>query len=259
MTSNFHGGFVWYELMTTDTDAAKAFYGAVIGWSTRGFDPSGTGYDVLIASTGKDVGGIMPLPAGAAEAGLRPGWVGYVGVDDVDAMAARIAEAGGAIHKRPWDIPSVGRLAMVADPQGAAFMLIKGSHEGAPEAFKPGAAGHAGWNELQAADWQSAFAFYARLFGWQRAEAVDIGPMGTYQLFSAGAEPIGGMMTKAESVATPSWRTYFNVEAIDAAARRTSEKGGTVLHGPTEVPGGDWIVQCVDPQGAAFALTARRR
>ncbi len=86
-----------------------------------------------------------------------------------------------------------------------------------------------------------------------------MGPMGTYQLFAAGAEPIGGMMTKFDGIPAPFWLYYFTVGAIDAAAARVTDKGGQVLQGPHPVPGGSWIIQCRDPQGAMFALVASRR
>jgi predicted enzyme related to lactoylglutathione lyase len=252
------GTFVWYELHTTDADSAETFYRDVLGWRTRHAEMPGTRYTIL--SVGEaGVGGLMTLPTDACAAGARPGWIGYIGVDDVDAYVARVKQAGGAVHRGAEDIPEVGRFAVVADPQGASFVLFKGSSAQPPERPAPGAPGTPGWHELHAGEWRSAFAFYADLFGWQKAEAVDMGPMGVYQLFTAGAEPIGGMMTKAEAVPAPVWLYYFNVEAIDAAAARVTGKGGQVLHGPHEVPGGMWIVQCRDPQGAMFALVAPHR
>ena len=187
--------FVWYELMTTDADAAETFYSDVVGWRTQDAGMPGMRYTIL--SVGEaGVGGIMTIPPNACAAGARPGWIGYIGVDDVDATAGRVKQAGGTIHKLPEDIPGIGRFAVVADPQGASFVLFRGSSEQPPERPAPGVPGSPGWHELHAGEWQSAFAFYADLFGWTKAEAVDMGAMGTYQLFAAGAEPIGGMMTK---------------------------------------------------------------
>lgn len=250
--------FVWYELMTTDADAAETFYSDVVGWRTQ--DAGMPGMRYMILSVGEaGVGGIMTIPPNACAAGARPGWIGYIGVDDVDATAGRVKQAGGTIHKLPEDIPGIGRFAVVADPQGASFVLFRGSSEQPPERPAPGVPGSPGWHELHAGEWQSAFAFYADLFGWTKAEAVDMGAMGTYQLFAAGAEPIGGMMTKFESVPAPFWLYYFTVDAIDAAADRVTGRGGQVLQGPHEVPGGMWIVQCQDPQGAMFALVGPHR
>ena len=121
-----------------------------------------------------------------------------------------------------------------------------------------GTPGGVGWHELVAADWEKAWAFYSEIFGWQKADA-DIGALGTYQLFSAGGQTIGGMFTKPPMVPVPFWLYYFNIGDIDAAAKRVKAAGGQILKGPMEVPGGNWIVQCTDPQGAIFALGGTRR
>lgn len=241
------GRFVWYELMTTDTEAATAFYSDVVGWGARDSGMPGFDYTIFTAAD-SDTGGMMKLPPGAQQ----PGWIGYVHTDDVDAAAARVAQAGGAVHRTAEDIPGVGRFAVVADPQGAAFVLFRPSTEMDGPPKPPGTMGHAGWHELHAAEWQSAFAFYADQFGWTKDAAIDMGPMGTYQLFAAGGVAIGGMMTRVEAM--PSWLFYFNVPDINAAVARVATGGGHVLSGPMEVPGGGWIIQCRDPQGAMFAL-----
>jgi predicted enzyme related to lactoylglutathione lyase len=253
-----HGTFVWHELHTTDADAAERFYGAVVGWNTRDAGMPDVRYAVVSAGE-SGVGGIMAIPENACAAGAKPGWIGYIGVDDVDASAKRVKAAGGAVHREPGDIPGVGRFAMVADPQGASFALFRPMSTEAPPAPAPGTPGTVGWNELHAGEWQSALAFYADLFGWQKDMAVDMGPIGTYQLFKKAADPIGGMMTKMAEVPAPFWLYYFTVDGTDAAMARVTDNGGKVLHGPHEVPGGMWIVQCQDPQGAMFALVAARR
>jgi predicted enzyme related to lactoylglutathione lyase len=256
--SNSQRSFVWHELMTTDADAAEAFYREVVGWRTQDAGMPGMRYTILFVGEAR-VGGIMSLPPDACAAGARPGWIGYIGVDDVDAYAQRVKAAGGIVHKPAEDIPGVGRFAVVADPQGASFVLFKGASQQPPERPTPDVLGMPSWNELHAVEWQSAFAFYAELSGWTKAEAVDMGAMGTYQLFAAGGPPMGGMMTKFESVPAPFWLHYFTVDAIDAAAARVTRKGGQVLQGPHEVPGGSWVIQCGDPQGAMFALVSARR
>jgi predicted enzyme related to lactoylglutathione lyase len=248
--------FIWYELMTTDPGAAKAFYRKVVGWEMQAFG-GGTDYTVLDAGDGQ-VGGIMALPTQARATGLKPCWLGYIGVDDVDAAADRIAKAGGAIHRAPEDIPGVGRFAVVADPQGAAFMLLKGTTDGPPpKAFKATTPRHVGWNELHTTDWKAGLAFYSKLFGWAKSDAFDMGAMGTYLVFNAGGDAIGGMMT-SPNFPRPVWLFYFNVDSIDAGHRRLTDAGGQVLFGPSEVPGGGWIIQATDPQGAMFALVGPR-
>jgi predicted enzyme related to lactoylglutathione lyase len=132
--------------------------------------------------------------------------------------------------------------------------------ENAPPPLTPGTPGSIGWHELCALDWQAAFAFYEKLFGWSKDQAIDMGPMGTYQLFKTGGEyAAGGMMTKPAAIPVPYWGYYFNVEAIDAAAARVTAAGGKILNGPMEVPGPMWVVNCMDPQGAVFSLVAPKR
>jgi predicted enzyme related to lactoylglutathione lyase len=244
--------FVWYELMTTELDAAAAFYKTVVGWNSERWDNPQMRYTIVKAGdTG--VGGLMTIPAEAAQMGARPAWLGYISADDVDAATDGVRQTGGTVHREPADIPEIGRFSVVADPQGAMFILFRPQGDDRPP-VPPMTPGHIGWHELYAAEWKSAFDFYAGQFGWTKADAMDMGEMGTYQLFSAGGEPIGGMMTKPADVPSPFWLFYFNVGDIDAAAERVTGNGGKVLMGPMEVPGGSWIVQATDPQGAMFAL-----
>lgn len=252
------GGFVWYELMTTDARAAEAFYRHVLGWGARDAGMVGMSY-TLFSADGADVAGSMALPQEACDAGAGPGWMGYVGVEDVDATAAQAAKAGGTVHRPPMDIPGVGRFAIVADPQGATFALFKAASGSEAQPAAPGTPGHGGWHELHAGEGQSAFGFYADLFGWTKGDAMDMGPMGVYQIFDLDEQMLGGMMTKTEAEPAPFWLYYFNVEGIDAAKARVEAAGGQVTSGPMEVPGGKWIVECLDPQGAIFALVAPGR
>ena len=251
------GDFVWHELVTSDVSAAADFYTKVLGWSVADSGLPGTTYMVCSAGA-TPVAGLMPIPETAAPAGMKPKWFGYVGVADVDVKAEDLKAAGGAVQHGPADIPGVGRFAVVADPQGGCFHLFKSDSPPPPE-VPLGTPGTVGWNELHAGDGERAFAFYASLFGWTKDEAIPMGPMGTYQLFANGGPAIGGMMTKMPDQLAPAWLYYFNVEAIDAAAGRATEAGGKVVHGPSEVPGGQWIVQCLDPQGALFAMVAPGR
>ncbi|OHV75476.1 VOC family protein [Ensifer sp. LCM 4579] len=252
-----HGKFVWYELMTTDTKAAEAFYKKVVGWSAR--DAGMPGIDYTLFSIGDhQVAGLMTMPEGALDMNVPPAWLGYVAVDDVDATAAKLSGKGGTVHREPDDIPGVGRFAIVTDPHGAAFALFKGTGE-PPPSLDQMAPGNIGWHELMAGDLDSAFAFYSELFGWTKDQAMDMGEMGVYQLFAHNGQAIGGMMTKPKDVPAPYWLYYFNVEALDAAIDRARSEGAQVVVGPMEVPGGAWIVQCTDPQGAFFALVAPKR
>jgi uncharacterized protein len=253
---NSHGRFAWYELITTDMEAASVFYTKVMGWSAR--DASAPGRPYTLFTVGKaSVSGLMELPADARKMGGKPSWVGYVGVDDVDATADRIKRLGGAVYVPPMDVADVSRFSIFADPQTARLALFKWLRPSQEPAVL-GALGHVGWHELLAADWEKAFAFYSELFGWQKADS-HVGAMGAYQGFSAGGEPIGGMFTKPATLPLPFWLYYFNIDDIEAAAKRVEAGGGQILYGPSEVPGGPWIVHCTDSQGALFALLDRRR
>ena len=252
---NRHGTHIWYELQTSDVNAAATFYGAVLGWSTQHLGPPGASYCRLQSGT-EGVGGMVALRTDMA--GPGPMWLGYIGVTDVDAAVARIKATGGGVHVPPTDIPGIGRFAMVNDPQGAVFYVMRGGSDEPSTAYAPEQPGHTGWHELHTSDWQAAFAFYADNFGWARGQALDVGAMGTYQLVNdANATALGAMMN-APTSAPPAWLYYFNVENIDAAAAQIVASGGSILRPAHQVPGGNWIVQANDPQGAAFALTGHR-
>ena len=252
------GKFTWYELMTTDTKAAEAFYKRVIGWTTK--DSGQASHPYTILSAGKsDVGGMMTLPKEACDAGARPGWGGYIAVDDVDAFVTKVEGKGGRVHHPTTEIPGVVRFAVVADPWGAVFTLFRGLSKEGPVPAAPGTPGTIGWHELHAGDGPKAFEFYSDLFGWTKSEAMDMGPMGLYQIFSTGNEPVGGVMTKPPQVPAPFWAYYINVPAIDDTLARAKEAGAQILMGPSEVPGGSWIAQLTDPQGAFFAVVAPKR
>ena len=241
--------FIWHELNTTDPLAAAKFYGEVLGWSTCAYEGGG---DYRLLMTGnRPAGGLMLLPEPARNGG--PFWAGYIGVPDVDADVGAISAAGGTTHVPPRDIPTVGRFAVVSDPQGAVFMLLTPlRREPDSPAVTPGSPGHVAWWELHTSDPVAAWAFYAERFGWEKDAAMDMGPMGSYQLFSVDGRQAGGMMKTP--LPRPMWLFYVAVVDIDGAKAAIEASGGSVLHGPSEVPGGLMIVQARDPQGAMFAV-----
>lgn len=252
---DYPGHFAWYELITTDMAAAKAFYAEVVGWGVQ--DASTPDLTYTLFTAGKtSVSGLMDLPEDARKLGATPRWMGYVGVKDVDATAGRIKRLGGAVYVPPTDT-NIGRILVVADPQAATLGLVKGLKPGQQKPAELGKPGRVGWHELLAADREKAFAFYGELFGWQKA-AADVGPNDTYQLFSAGGRMIGGMCAKRPMEPVPYWLYYFNIGDIDAAMERVKTGGGQVFEGPLELPGGSWFARCADPQGAAFALQGQR-
>ena len=242
--------------MTTDVEAAKAFYAEVLGWRTR--DVSLPDSAFALCSAGEaPVSGLMSLPEGATAAGAAPHWVGYVGVNDIDAATDLVGRRGGIVYVPPTHISNTSRFSVVADPQTATLGMMESI---GPERMQPAdmnAPGRVGWHELLTTDSEKALGFYGALFGWQKADA-DIGPMGSYQRFSAGGQRIGGILAKPPSMPAPCWLYYFNVADIDAAAKQVTAAGGQILDEPLPSPGGAWIVQCADPQGAVFALVGGR-
>ena len=248
---NPHGTHIWYELLTTDVAAAAGFYGKVIGWTAASHPPAAPEappYTILSAGS-EGVGGMMKNPMSSG-----PVWLGYVGVDDVDAAVARLEKLGGKVHRPAWDLAGVGRIAFVADPQGAAFYLMRGASEQDSTAFSPTMVGHCAWNELYAADQAAAFDFYEAMFGWRKGDSMPMGELGDYTFIEHGDVMIGAVMRKPPTAPAPIWNYYFRVAGIDAAAERIRAAGGTVVVGPEEVPGDEWVVYALDPQGGAFGL-----
>jgi predicted enzyme related to lactoylglutathione lyase len=247
------GEFVWYELMTTDAEAAKGFYTDVVGWGTAPFEGSPVPYTMWMKGE-TPIGGLMDLPDEARQAGAPPHWIGYVAVPDVDATAKRAKELGGHVIHGPHDIPEVGRFAILADPQGAMISAFKGAQE-MPREHKDPEPGDVAWHELTTTDWEAALGFYSELFGWDKQQAMDMGEMGTYQMYGLGERMLGGMYNKtADMPFPPNWLYYVSTADVDAAANKIEKKGGKILTGPMDVPGGGRIVVAQDPQGAAFAL-----
>ena len=256
--SDFHGRFIWYELITTDPATAKAFYGDVVGWTSQAMPMPGGDY-AIVQADGNGVGGVMEIPPEAKAMGVPPNWTGYIAVDDADAAAEKVKSLGGSVMRPPQDIPAVGRFAIVADPTGAVFAIMTPLPMDPPRPQVPrGTLGHCSWHELYAGDLEKALPFYVEMFGWKKDDAMDMGPMGKYQLFSNQDGQIGGMMTKPADFPAPAWVYYFQVGDIDAAKARIEARSGKVTNGPMEVPGGDWIVQGQDPQGAMFAVVGKK-
>jgi uncharacterized protein len=259
MADTPRGRFVWHDLMTADPEAAKQFYTAVADWGTQKWDGGDPNY-TMWTSGQTPIGGLMPLDPQMKQAGVPPHWIAYVSVPNVDATAARAKELGGQVVAEPTDIPTVGRYAVIADPQGATiaiFTPVPGGQEGSDG--EP-SVGDFSWHELTALDYQKAFAFYSELFGWETTSSMDMGPeLGVYHMYGRNGVPLGGMYNKpADMPVPPNWLPYIRVRDINKAAKVVADRGGQILNGPMEVPGGDWILQGMDPQGGMFALHAKK-
>jgi uncharacterized protein len=255
-TATLLGRPLWYELMTSDMKAAEAFYRNVVGWKTSPFEGAGQPYTMFNRTGDVPIAGLMTKPADVT---APPFWAMYIGVPKIEEAAARIKRLGGKEHTPVIDVPNVGRMQMMADPQGAAFYIYEpASSDQPPETAAE--VGEASWHELMTTDWRAAMKFYQDMFGWQPSEAMDMGAMGTYQMFNRPHGMIGGMMNKPPEMANvpPNWQIYFRVPDVHAAAERVKASGGQILNGPMEVPGGDWVVNAMDPQGAAFGLHSRK-
>ncbi|HLJ65481.1 MAG TPA: VOC family protein [Stellaceae bacterium] len=249
------GRFIWYDVMTSDTKTAAKFYGDVIGWTAQSHPTADGGAYTIFSKGSARVAGLMAIPDAMRAEGVSPCWNGYISSQDVDADTNRVVKAGGAVRRAPLDIPDVGRFAVVADPGGAVFLLFKPNRAEEFEPAAPMTAGHIGWHELVAGDVNREFSFYSKLFGWTKERAHDMGPMGVYQTFAMGGAPSGGMM-KTDGKMPPAWGYYLAVASVTKALERARKQGATLLYGPAEVPGGAWIVQARDPQGAHFAMVS---
>jgi predicted enzyme related to lactoylglutathione lyase len=243
--------------MTTDTKAAEAFYKNVVGWTSAPFEGSPQPYTTFKRSGDVSVAGLMKIPDGMK---APPFWAMYVAVPNLEQAVSQIKRLGGSELSPVIDIATVGRMQMMKDPQGASFYIIQPAPtEQRPEG--PAEVGEASWLELMTTDAPAAMKFYSELFAWQPSETLDMGPMGKYHMFNRPHGMIGGMMNKPPEMAQvpPHWMIYFRVPDINKAVERITANGGTILNGPMEVPGGDWVVNAKDQQGAAFSLHAKKK
>jgi len=252
------GRFIWHDLMTTNPEAAKEFYSAVVGWGKQDWPGTTPPYTMWMAGESM-VGGVMQLPDEAVQMGSPPHWLTYIETPDTDETFALATRLGARTYVPPTDIPTVGKFAVLADPQGATFALFTPLPTDNPPKRDPDAQGEFSWHELMTTNQSEGFAFYEELFGWKKTSAMDMGPQGVYQMFGLTSEiPIGGCYTIPEGMgAPPNWLPYIRVDNADAAAERVKQAGGSIKNGPMEVPGGDRITICADPQGCVFAVHSK--
>lgn len=252
---SYHGLPCWYELATSDPDAAQGFYAGVFGWTWASAGMEGFDYRLASAGTTR-VAGMMAMQPQVP----MPCWTGYIAVDDCDKTAAQATKAGAQTYVPPTDIPNTGRFAVLADPQGAVMGILQPlPMEVPPEsgAYNPHKPGHGAWLELTSSDPKAGAAYYDALFGWRESRAMDMGAMGTYRIFARDGQDLGGMMGLG-SAPQSCWMIYFAVAGVDTAITAITKGGGTVHRGPQEVPGGAFIVTANDPQGAWFSVVGPR-
>jgi uncharacterized protein len=246
------GRFVWYDLMTTDTDAAIKFYSALFGWTTKGGSTGGSEHYTMLQAASKEFGGLMAIDKSRP---MPSHWVGYVAVDDIHAVAARVPAAGGRVAHPPTAIPHVGHFAVVVDPQGAAFCLFQGlAADPAVEWKLPLGPGTVVWNELMTSDPPAATRFYKEICGWD-VRTEEMGSIGTYWIYSSNGKDCAGMMKMPpDAQAPPSWVSYFHVDDVDASTKKAKELGGKPYVPPTDIPGIGRFSLIADSTGATLAL-----
>ncbi len=253
MAESPHGRFVWYEMMTVDKGPTIDFYKKVVGWGAQDWEGTEPLYTMFTLGEAP-VAGLMDLPEEARSGGAPPHWLAYVSTPDTDATVEQAKELGGQVLVDPMNIPEVGRMAVLCDPQGAVFAAFTSASD-SPGREGPAGVGEFSWHELATSDHEAGFDFYSALFGWEKTTAMDMGEQGTYQMYGIGEHELGGMYNlHAEIPAPPHWLLYVTVSDLDASIETLKSLGGQVLNGPMEVPDGDRVAQCMDPQGAAFAL-----
>jgi predicted enzyme related to lactoylglutathione lyase len=254
------GSFIWYELLTPDPDAAATFYAAVVGWHISESDPTrtdGKDYRVIGRADGGHAGGVLRITADMGE--MRPTWLAYLSADDVDATTAAIAADGGAVYLPPTDIAHAGRIALVSDPQRVPLYVMTptpppGMPDATSDVFNRRALQRVNWNELTTPDLAASKAFYAKHFGFEFNETMNMGEMGDYCFIDHHGERVGAMLQGRDPEQPPGWLFYVGVPSATAARDAIDAHGGKVLMGPHQVPTGEFIVVATDPAGAAFGV-----
>lgn len=244
--------FCWSELMTSDGAGAKKFYAEVFGWELTD-NPIGPGQVYTMAALNdKNVGAMYELNEQQRKQGVPPNWLSYVSVENIDGTVDKAKKLGANVVVEPMDVFDVGRMAVIADPQGAVVALWQpNQHIGAELVNVPGTLC---WNELYTRDVDGSGAFYTKLFGWD-SQTADMGT-GPYTSFMNGERPAGGMLEiqKEWGGVPPHWMVYFAVGDCDAAVKKIESLGGKVMNPPTDIPEVGRFAVVADPQGAAFSV-----
>ncbi len=244
----------WVDVMTTDVDASKQFYGQLFGWDAEDqFDDQGNRVYVMFSKAGRSTAGMAEMAPQQRASGMPPVWSTYIATDDADKTASRVSELGGTVIMPPMDVMSAGRMLVTQDPTGAFISFWQaGEHKGAALANAPGSFG---WNELQTRDTAAAEQFYTDLIGWTASTSEGDMP---YTEFQLDGESVAAMMPMPPMVPAEVpglWLTYFVVEDCDASVATIEFAGGSVMAPPMDVPVGRFAAVS-DPLGAVFAVIA---
>jgi predicted enzyme related to lactoylglutathione lyase len=238
------GRFLWHDLYTSDPAAAHQFYGKAVGWKSQPFDADPS--YLMFAGPKGPLGGAGKLPEG------QPHWVAYVGTANIADSVLKAKSLGATVVTDVTAIPNGGSYAVLKDPQGAVFGMYQYASD--PGAGSAPQRGEISWYELGTNDADSALKFYSALFGWTEVAKHDMGPDGFYHLFGWSGAQNGGLFKKPAQWGPPAWTIYVRVKDMDSTVKKAKAAGATLINGPMEVPGGDWIAQFTDPQGAVFAV-----
>jgi predicted enzyme related to lactoylglutathione lyase len=239
----------WVDVASSDSAAARDFYGKLFGWDIEvNSDPQYGGY-ALARIGGKDAAGI----GGKMDPNAPTAWSVYLGTDDIDALAQRVSDAGGTVVMQPFDVGDQGRMAVFQDPSGAFISSWQGTRMGG---FQTQGAGSFGWAELNARGVDKALPFYTGVFGWG-TRSSDMGPdQPPYNEFLKDGASVAGAweMSPMVPAEVPSyWQVYFSVDDVDASFKQALELGAHELLAPQDMPGGRFAIVS-DPQGASFGL-----
>jgi uncharacterized protein len=247
-TSHPPGTISWTDLETSDQEGAKAFYAGLLGWEYEDMEAGGGAIYSMAKLNGRSAAAMSGQRAGDAEKGIPPHWNLYVTVEDLDATVGKVADAGGQVFAEPFDVFDAGRMAVIADPSGAALCLWQpGTNIGAEVVNEPGAMS---WADLATTDAPAAQAFFTELLGWRFQQMSETPP---YWVIFNGERNQGGMTVPPPSVPS-NWFPYFVVDDIEVAGQTAQATGGTQFLGPIEVPGGGRFSLIMDPQGAPFGI-----
>jgi predicted enzyme related to lactoylglutathione lyase len=235
------GKFVWHEQVSADPKQAEDFYTQLFGWGTEVFKPGEVDY-AMISSGGQSHGGF----AKAMEGAPPPHWLSHIRVESVDETIEKANRAGGKVAAGPFAMGEVGRMAIIADPQGAYVGIYE------PEGEDGAREGVFVWDELGTTDADAAQRFYEEVFGWTTS---DMGPdYGGYRIFNRGETGIAGVMALPDDSASPHWQPYIAVDDPDGIAAKAAELGSTALMEPMDVPNVGRLAVLRDPQGATFGI-----
>lgn len=235
------GKFVWHEQVSSNPKQAQDFYAQLFGWGTEVFKPGEADY-TMISSGGQNHGGFSKAMEGAPP----PHWLSHVRVENLEETIEKAKNAGGKLAAGPFELSEVGRIAIIADPQGAYVSAYQ------PESEGPGSAGVFVWDELGTTDVDGAQRFYEEVFGWTTS---DMGPeYGGYRIFNRAETGIAGLMTLPDNSIPAQWQPYVAVDDPDRTTATATQLGGSALVEPMDVPKVGRIGVLRDPQGATLGI-----